>query len=363
MARHDENGPEFDDRLIQLVRSNPAIYDVMHPHYRRTPVRMAIWDSIAKELGAPSRFLQTKWKNIRYNYLQEQKCLETGTFNTNIRKRRFTEDLSFLKYTAFRRDGQNAANTSTEYKITPDTDSNSYMYPDNLSTTVSSTYEVIELDQSDDDDGNHEYMPDVSAFLAPMHDITDPEDPYARPDNAEDSKNNIRNSPTTTTHSNNDDFKMTITPDMPVHERRSPNAVKRGTPDSHGSSPLLTPMNDENSNGKIKITKLCNGGGTAASLSEVTIQPLSSSTTSSSAPNSSLALKKRRPSSTRPDELVYNVAKRRPGPGPSQSINDPIDMYCLSLADCLRAMSRSERERVKFEFSKILKDAHYVDQS
>lgn len=52
-----------------------------------------------------ARFLQTKWKNIRYNYLQEQKCIETGTINTNIRKRRFTEDLSFLKHTAFRKEG------------------------------------------------------------------------------------------------------------------------------------------------------------------------------------------------------------------------------------------------------------------
>lgn len=43
--------------------------------------------------------------------------------------------------------------------------------------------------------------------------------------------------------------------------------------------------------------------------------------------------------------------------------NDPVDMYCLSLADALRAMSRAERERVKFEFANILKDAKYMDNS
>lgn len=52
-----------------------------------------------------ARFLQTKWKNIRYNYLQELKCLETGIVSSNLRKRRVTEDLSFLKYTAYRRGG------------------------------------------------------------------------------------------------------------------------------------------------------------------------------------------------------------------------------------------------------------------
>lgn len=44
-----------DDRLIKLVKENAAIYDVSHHNYRRTPVRMAIWDKIAKELGAPCK--------------------------------------------------------------------------------------------------------------------------------------------------------------------------------------------------------------------------------------------------------------------------------------------------------------------
>ncbi|XP_073813413.1 dorsal interacting protein 3 isoform X2 [Musca autumnalis] len=378
MARHEDSGPDFDDRLIKLVRANPAIYDVMHPHYRRTPVRMAIWDNIARELGAPSRFLQTKWKNIRYNYLQEQKCLETGTFNTNIRKRRFTEDLSFLKYTAYRRDSLNS--NVADYKLgTTDNDPKSYMYPDNYNTAVSSSYEVIELDQSDDEDGNNDYMPDVSAFLAPMNDITDPEDPYARPDNLDETKNDIRNSPTTTTTSNNEDFKITITPDIPPNESSSsPRDTKTGgrgnnSPDSQRSSPLLTPMNDgsssnENSNGnnttnnndgKHGISKFTNGGVATPTLSEVTIKPLASSSSSSSGANTSL---KKRPSSTRPEEIMQHYAKRKAAPT-LQPINDAIELYCLSLVDCLRAMSRSERERVKFEFSKILKDAQYMDQS
>jgi len=37
----------------------------------------------------------------------------------------------------------------------------------------------------------------------------------------------------------------------------------------------------------------------------------------------------------------------------------PLEMYCLSLVEPLSAMSVPERERVKFEFSKVLKDARY----
>ncbi|XP_013100564.1 uncharacterized protein LOC106082540 [Stomoxys calcitrans] len=361
MAR-EEHGPEFDDRLIKLVRKNSAIYDVCHPHYRRTPVRMAIWDNIAKELGAPSRFLQTKWKNIRYNYLQEQKCLETGTINTNIRKRRFTEDLSFLKYTAYRRDGANASavgNAKWTYNGS-DNDSNSFMYPDNLLTAVSSTYEVIELDQSDDE-GNGDYMTDVSAFLAPMKDTADdcPEDPYAQPDNFDDSRTAKSPTPTTTTDGNPKQSRNRNAKISPSHNTKQ-NKSGSNTPDSHRSSPLLTPLNSTNNhNGGTTTVK--NGethnlaNGSTPTLSEITIQPLS-------APTSSTSSSKKRPSTVPPEEIMTNAAKRKATPT-LQPINDPIELYCLSLVDCLRAMSRSERERVKFEFSKILKDAQYIDQA
>jgi len=49
-----------DDRLIKLVRANPAIYDVSHPHYRRNPVRVDIWDRIANELGASCEYFLLK---------------------------------------------------------------------------------------------------------------------------------------------------------------------------------------------------------------------------------------------------------------------------------------------------------------
>ncbi|KAM7342364.1 dorsal interacting protein 3 isoform 2-T2 [Cochliomyia hominivorax] len=336
-----------DDRLIKLVKENAAIYDVSHPHYRRTPVRMAIWDNIAKELGAPSRFLQTKWKNIRYNYLQELKCLETGTVNTNIRKRRFTEDLSFLKYTAYRRDGV----TPTKQNFNGSDDSNSYMYPDNL-TSVKNTYEVIELDQSDDE--TDDFMPDISAFLAPMNDTlqNSPQDPYSQPDKsqqAEKPANKIDKY-----HKPQLKTELPIRKYLPKNDDYTKSAKSpTNSPGSSRSSPLLTPMLTNAAINKIETQNILSNGNNKHLYSEVTIRPLP--------PASPL----RRHLTCSPlDPTLTNSVKRKNHLPTTNSINnDPIELYCLSLVDCLKAMPRSERERVKFEFAKILKDAHYKDQT
>ncbi|XP_037806905.1 uncharacterized protein LOC119600601 [Lucilia sericata] len=328
-------GPEFDDRLIKLVKENSAIYDVSHPHYRRTPVRMAIWDNIAKELGAPSRFLQTKWKNIRYNYLQEQKCLETGTVNTNIRKRRFTEDLSFLKYTAYRRDGTGPIKSNCNGSD----DSNSYMYPDNLAPANSSnTYEVIELDRSDDE--CDDFLPDVSAFLAPMNDITQtcPQDPYGLPDKPEEANVQTKQEPAVTIdHSSGDNSKRSVSP--------------TNSQCSNRSSPLLTPILTTITKNGNEMNSISNGN--TQLYSEVTIQPILR------APS---PLKRPLTISPTQDQMLTNSVKRKNTSALATLNTDPIELYCLSLVDCFRAMPRSERERVKFEFAKILKDAHYKDQ-
>ncbi|KAL9922399.1 uncharacterized protein ACN427_002965 [Glossina fuscipes fuscipes] len=125
---------------------------IHHPHYRRNPVRIQIWSKIGKELGAPSRFLQTKWKHIRYNYLQELKSPETGQHNANIRKRRFTEDLSFLKQAALgytpKRE-KSISGQKTNYSSS-DADSNSHIFPDNY-MAAHFKFEVIEIEHSDEE--------------------------------------------------------------------------------------------------------------------------------------------------------------------------------------------------------------------
>lgn len=225
------------------------------------------------------------------------------------------------------------------------------MYPDNFSAAASS-YEVIELDHSDDEtDG---FMPDVSAFLAPMNETlqTSPQDPYSHPDNPEDANH--------TTNNKNDGALEApqITIKQNLQNSNSCTKTSQSSSNSQGSnrsSPLLTPIVSNSDIVKSETQLLTNGGNNQQLYSEVTIQPLP--------PASPL---KRRLTSSPPIDsttLTNNVKRKTPSTSLSAAYNDPIELYCLSLVDCLKAMPRSERERVKFEFAKILKDAHYKDQT
>ncbi|XP_032570740.1 uncharacterized protein LOC6609734 [Drosophila sechellia] len=327
-AERETTGPEFDDRLIKLVRANPAIYDVSHPHYRRNPVRVDIWDRIANELGASSRFLQTKWKNIRYNYLQEVKAIETGQANPNVRKRRFTEDLSFLQNTAQTYNVKKSQSyVAQQNGMGSDNDSNSFLYPDpeHLKIDASEGYDIIDLDNSDDgtNSDDNEIVPELQLVM-------------------EDSKPQL-SLPTTLNGTSSSN-----------HSHEHDNAS------SPASSPLLTPLvvmdngygqevhlqqQQEQEQKPFKNSSLSNG--------EVTIEPIF------------------KPAAIRrvlPSDFLTNPFKRKASQAPlqtqaSSSFNDPIELYCLSLVDTLRSMRRSERERVKFEFASILKDAKYKDES
>ncbi|XP_016985991.1 uncharacterized protein LOC108049354 [Drosophila rhopaloa] len=319
-AERETTGPEFDDRLIKLVRANPAIYDVSHPHYRRNPVRVDIWDRIANELGASSRFLQTKWKNIRYNYLQEVKAIETGQTNPNVRKRRFTEDLSFLQNTAQTYNVKKAQNfVAPQNGGGSDNDSNSFLYPDpeHLKIDASEGYDIIELDNSEDgsNSDDNEIVPELQLVM---------EEPKL-----DHSLQTTLNGTSSSNHS---------------HEHDSP-----------ASSPLLTPMvvmgngYDQEVHPKPEQKNLKNS---SLSNGEVTIEPIY------------------KPAATRrtlPSDFLSNPFKRKATETPLQPqvtpYSDPIELYCLSLVDTLRSMPRSERERVKFEFASILKDAKYKDES
>ena len=205
------------------------------------------------------------------------------------------------------------------------------MYPDNL-TTGNNTYEVIELDHSDDE--TTEFIPDVSAFLAPMNDITKNVSQYQYSEEAS----------STTKVNEVSESELTIQRSLPssvkdLHFSFSPT----NSHVSSQSSPLTKPiLATKNSNDLKTIFN-----GTTDLYSEVTIQPL---------PSTSLGLKRS------PDHSITNNIKRKPFTTLTSVNSDPIELYCLSLVDCFRAMPRSERERVKFEFAKILKDANYKDQ-
>ncbi|KAH8421078.1 hypothetical protein KR222_010732, partial [Zaprionus bogoriensis] len=360
-AERETTGPEFDDRLIKLVRSNPAIYDVSHPHYRRNPVRVDIWDRIANELGASSRFLQTKWKNIRYNYLQEIKALETGQVNPNVRKRRFTEDLSFLQNTAQTYNVKKAQSYISQANATAnnnagsdDNDSNSFLYPDpeHLRIDASDNYDIIELDDNSEegsahgDDGgqsDNEIVPELMVMETKadvgLHQSA------AVNGNGNNSSNNSNNNSHNNTQVSSPASSPLLTPMVVMGngDESSPQDMKSEYQQQQHIKSQHQPQDSQhqypNSN-----ASLSNG--------EVTIEPIYKFSHS----------RRTAPAG----DIMANAAKRKAMAAPLPTltpINDPIELYCLSLVDTLRSMPRSERERVKFEFASILKDAKYKDEA
>lgn len=255
-----------------------------------------------------------------------------------MRKRRFTEDLSFLQNTAQTYNVKKSQSYgATAQNGSSDNDSNSFLYPDpeHLKIDASEGYDIIELDNSDD--GSHsddnEIVPELQLVMEPKAEMS------------------TLNGTSNSNHS---------------HEHDQDNTHVS----SPASSPLLTPMvvmgngydqdqqQQQQDQQHIKNSSLSNG--------EVTIEPIyKPAATRRTIPSEFLV----NPAATRrtlPSEFLANSAKRKapaaPNP-PHSNFSDPIELYCLSLVDTLRSMPRSERERVKFEFANILKDAKYKDES
>lgn len=315
--------------------------------------------SINVSLSVLARFLQTKWKNIRYNYLQEIKALETGQVNPNVRKRRFTEDLSFLQNTAQTYNvkkaqayiSQTNTTTNSNNANSDDNDSNSFLYPDpeHLRIDASDSYDIIELDDDNSEDGSgHVEGGQSDNEIVPELMVMEP-----KPDVGGLHQSSVVNGNGNSSNNSNN----------------SHNNTQVSSP---ASSPLLTPMvvmgnGDETPHQDMKSEyhhhiksqqhqdikqQYNNSGNTSLSNGEVTIEPI---------------YKFGHSRRTAPaGDIMANAAKRKAMAAPLPTlapINDPIELYCLSLVDTLRSMPRSERERVKFEFASILKDAKYKDEA
>lgn len=46
-----------DERLIEIVRENPLLYDLSHPEYMRTKLKDQIWEKIGAEFKSNGKFL------------------------------------------------------------------------------------------------------------------------------------------------------------------------------------------------------------------------------------------------------------------------------------------------------------------
>ena len=57
----------YDEKLIELVRRNPALFDLQNSKYSDNTFKEKIWNEISKELNVPGKKNILVAKNIYWN--------------------------------------------------------------------------------------------------------------------------------------------------------------------------------------------------------------------------------------------------------------------------------------------------------
>lgn len=86
---------EDEEKLIELVKSNPCLYDVASHAYKDRLLRVKTWNDIAKDMSKNLGDCKKKWKNTKDQYERSRKKLPTGSGATSNQMKRM-ELLSFL---------------------------------------------------------------------------------------------------------------------------------------------------------------------------------------------------------------------------------------------------------------------------
>ncbi|XP_055536588.1 uncharacterized protein LOC129725138 [Wyeomyia smithii] len=90
-----------DEKLIELVRSHPVLYDLGEARYLDSRHKTVIWNKIAAELEAEANDCKSRWSNIRDQYRKSLKkeTTRSGQAATQIRPYKYKHLLRFLKPT------------------------------------------------------------------------------------------------------------------------------------------------------------------------------------------------------------------------------------------------------------------------
>ncbi|XP_055538231.1 uncharacterized protein LOC129725879 [Wyeomyia smithii] len=90
-----------DEKLIELVRSHPVLYDLGEARYLDSRHKTVIWNRIAAELEAEANDCKSRWSNIRDQYRKSLKkeTTRSGQAATQIRPYKYKHLLRFLKPT------------------------------------------------------------------------------------------------------------------------------------------------------------------------------------------------------------------------------------------------------------------------
>ncbi|KAJ8723095.1 hypothetical protein PYW08_003007 [Mythimna loreyi] len=113
-----------DEKLIELVRVHPAIYDLSHRKYMDNHFKATIWNNIGLELGVSGLICKSRWSNIRDNFRKniQKNVTKSGQGRKSTKPYKYHEQLSFL--VKFFDDRNNIENVNDEDVTTQNDESN-----------------------------------------------------------------------------------------------------------------------------------------------------------------------------------------------------------------------------------------------
>ncbi|XP_072389898.1 uncharacterized protein [Diabrotica undecimpunctata] len=87
-----------DEKLIELVRHCPALYDVCHIKYMDYTAKQNIWDKISKDMKVDASTCKKRWNHIRDTYHKSLKRNRTkGEDQQKHKLYKYSKGLEFLK--------------------------------------------------------------------------------------------------------------------------------------------------------------------------------------------------------------------------------------------------------------------------
>ncbi|XP_036342153.1 transcription factor Adf-1-like [Rhagoletis pomonella] len=125
--RHLESGKQSgrimidDERLVDLVRANDAIYNKRSLSYRFPEKKKAAWAGVAQELGATEDQCTRRWQSLRERYSRELKRLDapSGSAAALTETWPLFESMGFLKEFVKPRATRCTTNILSEFPTSP----------------------------------------------------------------------------------------------------------------------------------------------------------------------------------------------------------------------------------------------------
>ncbi|KAK7863492.1 hypothetical protein R5R35_010522 [Gryllus longicercus] len=77
------------ERLIELVKRFPILYDLHHEDYKNSHKKNRIWDEIGKEINETGEEAKKKWKNLRDTFAKFSRSPQTRTTQTGRRGKKW----------------------------------------------------------------------------------------------------------------------------------------------------------------------------------------------------------------------------------------------------------------------------------